>query len=132
MKITALDHLVLTVTDIERSIDFYRRILGMEVLTFAEGRQALRFGRQKINLHPAEGGIEPVANRPTPGSADLCLLLDATLEDALAELAQKGVAVEAGPVKRSGATGALNSIYLRDPDGNLIELSTREEDYLSL
>lgn len=123
MKIDRLDHLVLTVRDIDASIDFYVNVLGMEAQTFGAGRRALAFGRQKINLHPAAAPLKPHAAQPGPGTADLCLIADTPLADVMAELAGKGVAVEEGPVPRTGATGPIQSVYFRDPDGNLIEVS---------
>ena len=129
MKVAALDHLVLTVADVAVTLDFYSRVLGMErqEVRPAAGppRMALRFGAQKINLHPAAAPFEPKAARPTPGSADLCLLSAAPLGDWLAHLAAQGVEVIEGPVARTGATGPLVSLYFRDPDGNLIEVSNR-------
>lgn len=121
--VAALDHLVLTVADTARTCDFYTRVLGMTVVRFGEGRVALHFGRQKINLHQADRTFDPKAAVPTPGSADLCFLLAGTLEAAIAHLAALGIAIEAGPVERTGATGRIRSVYLRDPDRNLLELS---------
>lgn len=121
--IAGLDHLVLTVADIERTVDFYVDALGMQLVTFGHDRRALRFGSQKINLHQTGSEFEPKAARPTSGSADLCFLVTAPLESVLAHLAAKAVVVEEGPVQRTGATGPIRSVYLRDPDGNLIELS---------
>lgn len=118
----SLDHLVLTVADIAATIAFYET-LGMTAVTFGEGRHALAFGAQKINLHRAGAEFEPKAARPTPGSADLCLLVAEPVEAVARALAGAGIAVEAGPVARTGATGPIRSIYLRDPDGNLVELS---------
>ncbi len=127
MKLLGLDHLVLTVRDVARSRDWYRQTLGMRPQTFGDGRQALLFGppgaEQKINLHPAEAPFSPHAAHPTPGSADLCLRIAGPLEAALAHLAACGVPLLEGPVTRSGARGPLRSLYLRDPDGNLIELA---------
>ena len=127
-RLRSLDHLVLTVRDIPATLAFYRDVLGMEPLTFtgADGttRHALRFGAQKINLHQAGAEFSPRAADPRPGSADLCFLGDAPLADWQAHLAARGVAVEDGPVPRSGATGPITSLYLRDPDGNLIEIAT--------
>jgi catechol 2,3-dioxygenase-like lactoylglutathione lyase family enzyme len=123
MRVTQLDHLVLTVADIDRTVAFYRDVLGMEAVTFGEGRRALRFGDSKINLHPAGREYEPKAARPTPGSADLCLLIDSDITDVLAELSRRNIAIEEGPVERTGARGPINSVYIRDPDANLIELS---------
>jgi len=122
MKISHLDHLVLTVSDIERTCAFYR-LLGMEVVTFGEGRTALKFGRQKINLHRYRAEFEPKADLPTPGSADLCFLVDTAVEEAATVLETASVEVIEGPVERTGASGPIRSIYCRDPDGNLIELS---------
>jgi catechol 2,3-dioxygenase-like lactoylglutathione lyase family enzyme len=123
MKIARIDHIVLTVADIAATCDFYTRVLGMEVVTFGQGRKALAFGAQKINLHQAGREFEPKAARPTPGSVDLCLILNGTLEAAQAHLRAEGVAIEEGPVARTGATGPIRSLYFRDPDSNLIEVS---------
>ncbi len=122
MRITALDHLVLTVGDIDATVAFYER-LGMRAVTFGEGRLALHFGKQKINLHRAGAEFEPHARHPLRGSADLCFLVDGSLDEVALALADGGVAVELGPVAREGAAGALESLYVRDPDGNLVELS---------
>jgi catechol 2,3-dioxygenase-like lactoylglutathione lyase family enzyme len=118
-----LDHLVLTVQDIAVTCDFYSRVLGMDVIIFGEGRQALRFGNQKINLHQAGAEFEPKAQHPTPGSADLCFIVQTPLEAVVEALHSHGVAMESGMVERSGATSKIRSVYLRDPDGNLLELS---------
>jgi catechol 2,3-dioxygenase-like lactoylglutathione lyase family enzyme len=123
IKIASLDHLVLTVADIAASQDFYHRVLGMRKVSFGEGREALHFGRQKINLHRAGHEFEPKARRATPGSGDFCFILEQPIEQAIAHLAREKIAVELGPVERTGAVGRLRSIYLRDPDGNLVELS---------
>jgi catechol 2,3-dioxygenase-like lactoylglutathione lyase family enzyme len=123
LHIDRLDHLVLTVADIATTCDFYQRVLGMEVIDFGAGRKALRFGMQKINLHAHGKEFEPKADRPTPGSADLCLITYATMEEILAHMDAQGVAVEEGPVQRTGATGAILSVYFRDPDANLIEVA---------
>ena len=123
MKIDSLDHLVLTVRDIDATVDFYQRVLGMEAVTFGAGRRALAFGRQKINLHPASAPLKPHAVTPMPGSADLCLLTTTPIPDVVAHLGRVGVIVEEGPVPRTGATGPILSVYFRDPDGNLIEVS---------
>jgi catechol 2,3-dioxygenase-like lactoylglutathione lyase family enzyme len=124
MRIESLDHLVLTVADIDASVAFYER-LGMRAETFADGRLSLHFGRQKINLHESGSEFEPHALRPVPGSADLCFLVQGTLDDVARVLASAGVRIELGPVERTGATGTIESLYVRDPDGNLIELSVR-------
>ena len=129
--IARLDHLVLTVRDIAASCAFYGDVLGMTVREFAAGRQALYFGRAKINLHQAGAEFEPKAARPTPGSADLCLIVEPPLAAVIDRLGQLGVAIESGPVTRSGAEGPIESIYLRDPDGNLLELSRYPDGQVS-
>ena len=127
MQIASLDHLVLTVADVEATVAFYER-LGMRREEFGQGRIALRFGVQKLNLHQAGGEIEPHARTPTRGSADLCFLVAEPIEQVEAELVAAGVPIELGPVRRTGATAALTSLYLRDPDGNLVELSEPVDD----
>jgi catechol 2,3-dioxygenase-like lactoylglutathione lyase family enzyme len=122
VHIRSLDHFVLTVSDPEATVAFYER-LGMRREEFEDGRVALRFGEQKINLHQAGRPIQPHARRPTPGSADVCLLVDGTLDAVERELEAAGVVFELGPVPRTGATGPIRSLYLRDPDDNLVELS---------
>ena len=123
----ALDHLVLTVRDIEDSCAFYEHALGMRRETFGEGRTALRFGRRKINLHPDPTPHGLVAKRPLPGSADLCFLTPTPLAEVEAHLAAHGVEIIGGPVERSGAEGPILSVYCRDPDGNLIEIANPME-----
>ncbi|RTZ61275.1 MAG: VOC family protein [Gammaproteobacteria bacterium] len=123
MRIDHLDHLVLTVADIDATCRFYSEALGMEVVEFGEGRKALRFGRQKINLHEVGHEFEPKSARPTPGSTDLCLITTDLLSDVIVHLESCSVGIEKGPVERTGATGPIMSVYIRDPDGNLIELS---------
>jgi len=123
VRVDRLDHLVLTVADIDASCEFYTRVLGMNVVTFGNGRRALAFGAQKINLHAHGREFEPKADRPTPGSADLCFITGTPLAEVIAHLNAQGVAIVAGPVERTGATGPLRSIYLRDPDRNLIEVA---------
>jgi catechol 2,3-dioxygenase-like lactoylglutathione lyase family enzyme len=123
MRIDRLDHLVLTVADVDATCAFYARVLGMQVVTFGQGRKALAFGRQKINLHPHGREFEPKAAHPTPGSADICLIASTPLAEVVAHLQACGVGVLEGPVARTGATGALLSVYFRDPDANLIEVS---------
>ena len=122
MTILGLDHLVLTVASIDRTCEFYERVLGMRRETFAGGRSALKFGTQKINLHEAGKELDPHALHATPGSGDLCFIVD-DLAAAQARLDAEGVVVIEGPAARTGAMGAMMSIYCRDPDGNLIELS---------
>jgi catechol 2,3-dioxygenase-like lactoylglutathione lyase family enzyme len=123
MNIERLDHLVLTVADIDRTCEFYTRVLGMEVVTFGAGRMALKFGRQKINLHPADAIPGLVADQPTPGSADLCFITTVPLAEVEAHLERCGVPVVAGPGPRAGAIGTIQSVYIRDPDQNLVEIS---------
>ncbi len=128
-KVTALDHLVLTVTDIDRTVAFYTAVLGMTATRFspADGttRTALGFGAQKINLHRAGHEFDPKAADPRPGTGDLCFLSEMPIADWAAHFTAQGIAVEEGPVPRTGATGPLMSLYIRDPDGNLIEVSNR-------
>ncbi|MCW6510566.1 VOC family protein [Lichenifustis flavocetrariae] len=121
--IDRLDHLVLTVHSVARSCDFYVRGLGMTAQT-VDGRTALLFGQQKLNLHPADGPpIRPRAHAPTPGSADFCLIADRPLEAVMVLLDERGLSVELGPVDRIGRAGPMRSINLRDPDDNLVEIS---------
>lgn len=126
-NLASLDHLVLTVADLERTIVFYESVLGMVAERFspADGtdRWALKFGSQKINLHLAGAEFDPKSHRPTPGSADLCFVSEEPLSLWQSHLAEQGITVEEGPVPRTGATSPLLSIYIRDPDGNLIEIS---------
>lgn len=122
MRVTALDHLVLTVADLDATVTFYEW-LGMVCERFGDLRLALHFGHQKINLHLAGAEFEPHARRPERGSADPCLLVDEPVAGVVRELAEAGIEIEVGPVERTGALGVLESISVRDPDGNLIELS---------
>lgn len=128
IRIDRIDHLVLTVSDIDRTCTFYRDVLGFEVVTFGNGRKALKFGRQKFNLHQVGREFEPKALQPTPGSADLCLIAETPVDKILLALKHAGVEIEDGPVERTGAEGPIRSVYIRDPDKNLIEIS----NYLSL
>lgn len=123
MKIQQLDHLVLTVKDIDATCTFYSQALGMEVVTFGNGRKALTFGAQKINLHRQGHELEPKAATPTPGSADLCFITETPLAEVARHLHSCGIEILEGPVERTGATGAILSLYIRDPDLNLLELS---------
>lgn len=123
MKIDRLDHLVLTVADLDKTCAFYERAMGMTAVSFDDGRRALVFGRQKINLHLAGREFEPKAERPTPGSADLCFIAETPLDEVRRHLARCDVVVIAGPVERTGAMGRMLSVYFRDPDLNLIEVS---------
>lgn len=123
MQIKQLDHLVLTVKNIPETVDFYVSVLGMEREIFGDGRVALKFGRQKINLHEAGKELDPKAYQPTPGSADLCLVTDTEINTAMEHVKSRGVDIIKGPVHRTGANGPLLSFYFRDPDLNLIEIS---------
>jgi len=123
MQITRIDHIVLTVADIAATCEFYSRAFNMQVLTFGAGRTALSFGQQKINLHQAGKEFEPKAMRPTPGSADICLITETPVSQVMLHLQACGVDLLEGPVRRTGATGPLLSVYCRDPDDNLIEIS---------
>ncbi|EJD6582196.1 VOC family protein [Providencia rettgeri] len=118
-----LDHLVLTTTHLDACLDFYQRVLKMSVMTFGEQRYALQFGQQKINIHQYGKEFEPKAHLPVPGALDLCFISDIPLEQVQAHIEQQGVKIVEGPVKRTGAVGPIMSIYLRDPDLNLIEIS---------
>jgi catechol 2,3-dioxygenase-like lactoylglutathione lyase family enzyme len=126
MRIDRLDHLVLTVADIDRTVAFYRDVLGMEPVTFGGGRTALNFGHSKINLHEVGREFEPKAGRPTAGSADICLIAVDPLDRALLDADAARSELTAHVVERTGARGRLRSVYLRDPDGNLIEISNYE------
>ncbi|HTS54986.1 MAG TPA: VOC family protein [Burkholderiales bacterium] len=123
MHIERIDHVVLTVRDVEVSCAFYRRVLGMQVVNFEGGRKALAFGNQKFNLHQAGKELEPKADRPTPGSADFCLITGTPIAEVVAHLEACGVQLLEGPVQRTGASGPILSVYFRDPDLNLIEVS---------
>ncbi len=122
MKILSLDHFVLTVASVERTIAFYERVLGIGHEVFAGGRRALRFGNQKINLHETGREFSPRAKVPQPGSGDFCLLVD-SLSEAITGLERHGIEIVEGPVEKTGAAGPLLSVYIRDPDNNLVELS---------
>ncbi|MDQ0609181.1 catechol 2,3-dioxygenase-like lactoylglutathione lyase family enzyme [Variovorax sp. W1I1] len=118
-----LDHLVLTTANEEACVRFYVDVLGMTLETFGAGRKAFRFGNQKINLHVKGHEFEPKADVPTPGSLDLCFIASVPLEAVIERLGEKGVAIIEGPVMRTGATSRIRSVYVRDPDLNLIEIS---------
>lgn len=128
MHVDRLDHIVLTVADVAATCAFYERVLGLRVVTFAGGRKALSFGNQKINLHQAGREFEPKAAAPTPGSADLCLVSKAPLDQVIAHLHSCGVSILEGPVQRTGAMGPITSVYFRDPDNNLIEVCNYVEN----
>ncbi len=123
LKIDSIDHFVLTVQDIEITASFYASVLGMEIITFGDNRKALSFGKQKINLHQYKKEFEPKAQYPTPGSADLCFITSIPLHEVIAHLSSCHVTVIDGPVQRTGAMGVILSVYFRDPDMNLIEVS---------
>ena len=123
MKITRLDHLVLTVSDVEATCEFYRRVLGLKIVTFGANRRALGFGAHKINLHQSGRESEPKAARPTPGAGDLCFLTETPLTEVEAHLRAENVEILGGPIERTGARKSLLSLYFRDLDGNLIEVA---------
>ena|SRR5579883_3393629 len=125
IRIDSLDHFVLTVRDLDATIAFYRDVLGMSPERFGEGRMALKFGKQKINLHRAGHEFEPKAGTALPGTGDLCFLTSIPLDEVIETLRAHGVEILAGPVKKTGAQGPLNSVYFRDPDQNLIEVSNQ-------
>ena len=127
MKIDRLDHLVLTVKSIAATCEFYTKVLGMDILTFGDNRKALAFGSQKINLHEFGKEVEPKAHRPTPGSADLCFITSIQINEVIEHLSRCGVQILEGPVKRTGALGQMESVYFRDPDLNLVEVSNYTE-----
>jgi catechol 2,3-dioxygenase-like lactoylglutathione lyase family enzyme len=124
VTIDRLDHIVFTVASIDATLAFYQRVLGMAPVTFAGGRRGLAFGRQKINLHEVGKEFSPRAHRALAGTADLCLIAAVPLDRVIAHLKAEGIAIEQGPVPKSGATGPITSVYFRDPDLNLIEVST--------
>ena len=128
MNIDAIDHIVLTVKDIDATCAFYAKATGMKVMRFGEGRVALAFGAQKINLHQVGREFEPKAHRPVAGSGDACFVTSVPIADVLAHLQRNGVEVIDGPVRRTGAVGTLMSVYFRDPDLNLIEVSNYIRD----
>jgi catechol 2,3-dioxygenase-like lactoylglutathione lyase family enzyme len=125
MQLDSLDHLVLTVKDVDATIAFYTRAFGMHAVSFGEGRKALAFGAQKINLHQQGREFEPKAQEPTLGSADLCFLSPTPLVEIVEHLHACGIEIVQGPVRRTGAQGPILSIYVRDPDQNLIEVANR-------
>lgn len=127
IQLDSLDHFVLTVSDLQATVRFYAEVLGMEPVQFAGGRYALNFGRQKINLHEKGKEFEPKAHAPLPGTADLCFIAHTPVAEIMRILKQRGIAVEEGPVRRTGALGPIESVYFRDPDLNLIEVSNYAE-----
>jgi catechol 2,3-dioxygenase-like lactoylglutathione lyase family enzyme len=130
MNYVRFDHCVLTCADVEATADFYGRVLGMQVVLFGEGRKALKFGQSKINLHQAGNEIEPTALRPGPGTEHLCFVVSDPLEEVVDSIKRTGTKIESGPIERVGAIGPILSVYVRDPDENLIEISNliREEN----
>jgi catechol 2,3-dioxygenase-like lactoylglutathione lyase family enzyme len=127
MNIDRIDHVVMTVMSVDATCAFYERVLGMQSVTFADNRRALAFGRQKINLHQAGREFEPKADLAAPGTVDICLITTTPLADVVAHLARCNVTIVEGPVQKTGATGAIRSVYFRDPDRNLIEVSNYVE-----
>lgn len=127
MNIERLDHLVLTVANLETTYEFYQRVMGMQAITFGEDRKGLAFGQQKINLHQVGLEFEPKAHHPTAGSADLCFITSTPLAEIIEHLLMCKVAIVMGPVRRSGALGPIESVYFRDPDLNLIEVANYQE-----
>ena len=123
MKIDSIDHVVFTVKDINATCEFYTKVLSMEVVTFGEGRKALAFGSQKINLQQAGRESTLIAEKPTPGSADICFVTSVPVSEVIAHLNSCGARLVAGPVERNGARGIMMSVYFRDPDLNLLEVS---------
>lgn len=128
ISIDRVDHLVLTVADVDRAADFYEQVLGMRPVTFPDNRRALSFGSQSIKLHPANDLVEPTPTHPVPGSANLCFVTGNPLSEVQEHLRASDVRIEEGPVSRTGAQGAITSLYLRDPDGNLIEIARYDEE----
>lgn len=126
ITIDRLDHLVLTVKNIEKTCNFYSQVLGMKVVTFGDNRQALSFGNQKINLHEVGKEFEPKAGKPTAGSGDLCFITQTPLPEVVKHLENCQVEIIEGIVKRTGATGIIESVYFRDLDLNLIEVSNHQ------
>ena len=126
MNLTGIDHFVLTVEDVEATCEFYEQ-LGAEVVTFGDDRKALRFGEQKINLHPIDNDVDIVAEEPTPGAGDFCLVTETPIEDVERRLRELDVEIVMGPVERTGAVGPITSVYFRDPDGNLVEIGRYDD-----
>ena len=121
--ISHIDHLVLTTRELDKCIHFYTKVLGMELVSFGEGRNALTFGNQKINIHEYGNEIEPKAHLPVPGSLDICLISNKSISEVESVLEKYSIKIEIGPSKRTGAQGDIESVYVRDPDLNLIEIS---------
>lgn len=128
ISIDRVDHLVLTVADVDRAAEFYERILGMKTVAFPGDRRAVSFGQQTIKLHAASELVEPTATHPVPGSANLCFITDSAISEVQEHLRANDVRIEEGPVGRTGAFGPITSLYLRDPDGNLIEVARYDDE----
>jgi catechol 2,3-dioxygenase-like lactoylglutathione lyase family enzyme len=124
MQIERIDHLVLTVNNVENSCAFYTKVLGMQEVTFQGGRKAVAFGNQKINFHEYGKEFDPKALCPSPGSADLCFITRDPIAQIMSHLDSCGVTIIEGPIERTGAMGPMTSIYIQDPDQNLIEIAT--------
>jgi len=118
-----IDHIVLTVRDIDQTIEFYCNVFGMTEVTFGDNRKTLKFGKQKINLHPQPSDIKPKANQPTPGAMDICFITQSPIDSIIDSLQKHDINIELGPVQRQGAQGNITSVYIRDPDDNLIEIA---------
>lgn len=127
ISVDRVDHLVLTVADVDRAVEFYERILGMQAMTFPGDRRAVRFGQQTIKLHAASELVEPTATHPVPGSANLCFLTTNAISEVQEHLRANDVRIEEGPVGRTGTSGPITSLYFQDPDGNLIEIARYDE-----
>lgn len=127
IQLERIDHIVLTVKDLQTTCAFYTRVLGMRETSFEQNRKALVFGQTKINLHEAGNEFDPKAQCPTPGSADICLVTRDPIARVVAHVRANDVEIIDGPVRRTGAAGAMESVYFRDPDGNLIEVSHYDE-----
>ncbi len=123
IQINSIDHIVLTVKDIQKTVQFYEEILGMQKEIFGDNRIALKFGNQKINLHQYKNEFEPKAAIPTPGAIDICFITQTNLDEAMLYVKNKGISIIDGPVQRTGAKGSILSFYINDPDGNLIEIA---------
>lgn len=130
-SIDRIDHIVLTVSDVEATIAFYCEVLGMKVECFDDNRRALTFGRQKLNLHQVGAEFEPKATLPAPGSMDFCLITPTPMEDVVRSLLERSIPIELGPIARTGAVGPMTSVYFRDPDGNLIEIAHYDDSILN-
>lgn len=127
LSLSAIDHIVLTVKDIDRSVRFYSQCLGCNVIRFGDDRFAVQIGSSKINFHQSDSPVKPHAIKPTAGSAHFCLLSSLTPEAIESFLKTQNIEIELGPVSRNGARGPITSFYLRDPDSNLVEIATLQK-----